>query len=480
MAIPAGTLIGFILARCKWPFRPVIQSVWLASIFLPLPIVASAWLGAFGNAGRSQAFGLSDLPLISGWSAAAMIHALAAVPVVVWVMSGVMLQVDDFIENMARIEFSMPMAIYRSTIRKCIPAAVAASLAVLIMTAGDMTVTDLVQERTFAEEAYLQAQMGDGLAAAARTSMAPVILITILILIWAKSNTIWYERFHGGSQIRISGKKWLVGWPGFYSGIIAIFFTIIAWGVPIVALAWRAGRSGGDAIINSKPSWSITALIHNLTNAWPDLAETLPYTLFIASITAIASTLMAWILAEISVNSVPFQWAVLTGAAIGFAVPGPVAGLAVQWLWMPWEAIYDSWAVIIAAQVFRLMPIAVLLTWPSVQFKYKPMNDLARLDGLSVQKRFWRVQWPTTGPVALASTGVVFALSIGELPATNMVTPPGVEMLSVRIWGLMHTGVESHLSSVVLACMIAFTIMMVLFTIIRSISKKPLNRITTL
>jgi iron(III) transport system permease protein len=147
---------------------------------------------------------------------------------------------------------------------------------------------------------------------------------------------------------------------------------------------------------------------------------------------------------------------------------------------MPWEAIYDSWAVIIAAQVFRLMPIAVLLTWPSVQFKYKPMNDLARLDGLSVQERFWRVQWPTTGPVALASTGVVFALSIGELPATNMVTPPGVEMLSVRIWGLMHTGVESHLSSVVLACMIAFTIMMVLFTIIRSISKKTLNRITTL
>jgi iron(III) transport system permease protein len=232
--------------------------------------------------------------------------------------------------------------------------------------------------------------------------------------------------------------------------------------------------------MNSKPSWSITALIHNLTNAWPDLTETLPYTLFIASITAIASTLMAWILAEISVNSVPFQWAVLTGAAIGFAVPGPVAGLAVQWLWMPWEAIYDSWAVIIAAQVFRLMPIAVLLTWPSVQFKYKPMDDLARLDGLSVQERFWRVQWPTTGPVALASTGVVFALSIGELPATNMVTPPGVEMLSVRIWGLMHTGVESHLSSVVLACMIAFTIMMVLFTIIRSISKKPLNRITTL
>ena len=480
MAIPAGTLIGFILSRCKWHFRPVVQSVWLASIFLPLPVVASAWLGAFGNSGRSQAFGLSDQPLISGWSAAALIHALAAVPVVVWVMSGVMLQVDDFIENMARMEFSMPLAIYRSTIRKCTPAAVAASLAVLIMTAGDMTVTDLVQERTFAEEAYLQAQMGDGLAAAARTAMAPVFLITILILAWARSNTIWHDRFHGGSPFSFSSKKWLVGCPGIYAGIIATVLTMIAWGIPIATLAWRAGRSGGDAVMNSKPSWSITALVHNLISAWPDLAETLPYTLCIASITALTSTFMAWIIVEISVKSVSFQWAVLTGAAIGFAVPGPVAGLAVQWLWMPWQTIYDSWAVIISAQVFRLMPIAVLLIWPSVQFKCKSINDLVRLDGLTAQQKFWRVKWPTTGPVALAATGVVFALSIGELPATNMVTPPGVEMLSLRLWGLMHTGVESHLSAVVLACMIAFTMMMGLFTIIRSIFGKALNHFTNL
>ena len=232
--------------------------------------------------------------------------------------------------------------------------------------------------------------------------------------------------------------------------------------------------------MNSKPSWSITALVHNLISAWPDLAETLPYTLCIASITALTSTFMAWIIVEISVKSVSFQWAVLTGAAIGFAVPGPVGGLAVQWLWMPWQTIYDSWAVIIAAQLFRLMPIAVLLIWPSVQFKCKSINDLVRLDGLTAQQKFWRVKWPTTGPVALAATGVVFALSIGELPATNMVTPPGVEMLSVRLWGLMHTGVESHLSAVVLACMIAFTMMMGLFTIIRSIFGKALNHFTNL
>ena len=480
LAIPAGTLIGFILVRCRWYFRPFFQWIWLACIFLPLPVVASAWLGAIGNAGRSQAFGFTDQPLISGWPAAALIHALAAVPLVVWVMSGLMLQVDDLLEKMSLIDDFMPFAIYRSTLRKCVPAALASALAVLIMTAGDMTVTDLVQERTFAEEAYLQAQMGDGLAAAARTAIVPIFLITLLILFWAKSNTIWLERFHGNSNTSDSIKAWLSGRAGFYSGLIAILWTLIAWGIPIAALVWRAGRSGGHAISSSKPSWSITALCHNMTAAWPDLAETLPYTLFVALVTALTSTIMAWILSEISVHHIVFQWAVLIGTAIGLAVPGPVAGLAVQWLWMPWQPVYDSWAVIIAAQVFRLMPIATLLIWPSVHFKSKPLRDMASLEGLSISQQFRCVQWPTTGPVALAATGVVFALAVGELPATNMVSPPGVEMLSVRLWGLMHTGVESHLSAVVLDCMIAFGLMMGLFAIIRPIFGKALNPFTSL
>jgi iron(III) transport system permease protein len=45
---------------------------------------------------------------------------------------------------------------------------------------------------------------------------------------------------------------------------------------------------------------------------------------------------------------------------------------------------------------------------------------------------------------------MLFAFAAGELPATNMTVPPGVEMMSVRLWSLMHTGMESHLAAFVL------------------------------
>ena len=89
------------------------------------------------------------------------------------------------------------------------------------------------------------------------------------------------------------------------------------------------------------------------------------------------------------------------------------------------------------------------------------------MDGLSARVLFWRLQWPTKGPVAIAAMGVTFGLSVGELPATNLVVPPGVEMLSVRLWGLMHTGVESHLAAVVLLCMLAFCMMITFARIVR-------------
>jgi iron(III) transport system permease protein len=45
---------------------------------------------------------------------------------------------------------------------------------------------------------------------------------------------------------------------------------------------------------------------------------------------------------------------------------------------------------------------------------------------------------------------VAFVLGIGELPATNLVQPPGVSTITFLIWSLLHTGVESHLAGVAL------------------------------
>ena len=53
------------------------------------------------------------------------------------------------------------------TFRRALGAVLGGVLAVAVLAASDMTVTDLLQVRTYAEEAYLQYSLGNGPAAAA-------------------------------------------------------------------------------------------------------------------------------------------------------------------------------------------------------------------------------------------------------------------------------------------------------------------------
>ncbi len=60
--------------------------------------------------------------------------------------------------------------------RRAITAPIAAAaLAVAVLTAGDMTVTDLLQVRTYAEEAFLQFILGRGLSDAMMVALPPLV-----------------------------------------------------------------------------------------------------------------------------------------------------------------------------------------------------------------------------------------------------------------------------------------------------------------
>jgi iron(III) transport system permease protein len=112
--------------------------------------------------------------------------------------------------------------------------------------------------------------------------------------------------------------------------------------------------------------------------------------------------------------------------------------------------VYDSPVMVILAAVCRTFPYALLVLWPAVRALPREYIDAAVVDGLSPWQVCRRVALPLTWSALVAAWGVAFVLALGELPATNLVAPPGLTPISVVIWGLLHTGVESHLAGVVL------------------------------
>ena len=139
--------------------------------FVPLPLHATAWLGAFGNVGRAQAFGVR--PFLVGRFA-----PLSCMP---WRLCLGLCSLWESAWRRSSLSWKsrlcsrlLPGAVLVwVTLRRAIGAIAAAGLAVAVLTSGDMTVTDLLQVRTYAEEAFLQYTLGRGPGEAAFVTLPP-------------------------------------------------------------------------------------------------------------------------------------------------------------------------------------------------------------------------------------------------------------------------------------------------------------------
>ncbi len=105
LALPLGVGIAILLFRTDLWGRRVLVGLAMLSMFVPMPLHATAWLGAIGNVGRSQVLGVS--PLLLGWTGAAFVHAMAAIPWVV-LLAGVGLRaVEPELEESALLDMSV-------------------------------------------------------------------------------------------------------------------------------------------------------------------------------------------------------------------------------------------------------------------------------------------------------------------------------------------------------------------------------------
>lgn len=452
IALPIGLTLAFVLFRTDvWGRRGMLGAVALAA-FVPTPLLATGWLGGFGNAGRSQALGTG--PVLAGLSGAAFIHAMAALPWVV-VIAGVGFRaVEPDLEALARLDLPAWGVVVRVTLRRSLGAIAAGALAVAVLTGGDMTVTDLLQVRTYAEEAYTQYQLGNSSRASA-VALPPLVLLGGVIL---AGLTVLF-RFDPARIVSAStrSRDWPLGrWRiplGMF--VMATAGNLVA--LPVYSLIWRAGRVGGRAARGMPPRWSIGGLLGTLRLAGgellgPDLLR--PFrspivsSLILAGCSATFAVVLAWGLATLARRSGFWRMVAATVVALTLAVPGPVAGMALVVAYLPWPIIYDTPVNVVLAQVGRTLPYATLILWPTIRSLPRAYLDEAAVLGLGPIGRAWRVTIPMTRPAALAAWGVAFALALGELPSSNLVVPPGTVLLSVRVWELLHTGVESHLAGV--------------------------------
>jgi iron(III) transport system permease protein len=446
IALPLGVSLAVLLFRTDAWGRRLLILLFALALFVPLPLHATAWLGAFGNAGRAQVIGMR--PILVGRVGAAIVHALAALPWVVLIEGIGLCAVEPELEESARLEMAPLFVLLRVSLRRTVGTIAAAALAVAVLTAGDMTVTDLLQVRTYAEEAYIQYILGRGPGEAALVALPPLLFLGFLIVLvshgLARFDPARLASFVAGNRL------WRLGSWRIACGLM--LWVVVGNGValPLYGLIWRAGRVGGRVSLGHAPTWSLSGLFGTLRFAAGEIAQPLKTSLFLSAMAATAAVAMAYALSWYSRRSALARVMTISVFVLTLATPGSVAGMALVLAYRDLAIVYDTPANLVLAQTARSLPYAILLLWPLLRSFPQEYLEAAELDGYGPLAQVFHVVLPLSMRSLVAAWATAFAICLGELPATNIAYAPGVEPMSVFIWGLLHSGVESHLAGVAL------------------------------
>ena len=151
-------------------------------------------------------------------------------------------------------------------------------------------------------------------------------------------------------------------------------------------------------------------------------------------------------------------WWLLVAAPL--ALPGSLVGVGLIATWnrsfLP--QVYGSLAMPVLAGVARFAPFAAMVVFAQERRVDPDLVDAARVHQRSALDGWLRVRLPLLLPGLVAAACVAFVLALGELPATVIVMPPGVQTLTLRIYNYMHYGA----SDAVAALCLAMTVVVVL------------------
>ena len=341
LSLPVGCLAALVLYRSDLPGRRFFRQCLILALFIPLPVLASAWQAAFGSNGwfslGSWQTTSPDLtggpipwkPWASGLPAAIWVHALAALPWVVWLAGQGFCWVERHLEEDALIGGGVWSTLRHVTLPRALPALGAAALWVGIQTVSEITVTDMMQVRTFAEEVYSQfarpdplpgASARDVLARALVIAVPPALLTAILVLAilprWERRLPPLALSMRPLILIRLGAWRW----PALV-GILALLALLA--GVPVGSLVWRTGHRPMEI-------WSATLAAESLIWAFRAQEVRIVASLAWAGVTGLVTVTLALLACWIARDSRRLRWMLLSVVILMWVLPGPVVGLGLK------------------------------------------------------------------------------------------------------------------------------------------------------
>jgi iron(III) transport system permease protein len=479
LALPVGLIGAILLYRTDLPFRRALRFFVLVTLFIPLPLFTTAWQASLGTGGwlpvtiwnQPPPAGDPDLgPTGIAWKrwahgldAAIWVNVMAGLPWVIVLIGQGLRWVEPELEEEALTVTGPWRVLWSVTLPRSWAAICAAGLWVALFAATEITVTDVMQVRTFAEEVYTQLVVGDRVALAHAVAVAlPGVALAWLLVMGV---TRRWERSLPPLDVLVRSPRLLplgkARWPCL---LLIVAVVAILLGVPVASLIWKAGVGG------SPQAWSASRTGYHLATAFKVRGGMVLQSFLLAALSGGVTAVLALLACWLAVGSRWFHAATLSLMAVVWALSGPILGLGLKECiaglisltrgWYPLaEALYYGPSPIPAvwAHLARLFPCAVAILWPVVRLIPRELRDAARVDGARPQQELRHIVLPLTLPAFWRAAFAVAVLSLGEVSASKLVETPGSRTFGHEIFDLMHFGVTNDLAAL---CLLLLTLVL--------------------
>jgi iron(III) transport system permease protein len=518
VATPPGVVAAVLLYRTNLPLGRLLRFFVVLTLFIPLPLFASGWQAALGSGGwlplpawttpapldpDVPSTGIAWKPWAQGLPAAIWIHAVAGLPWIILLVGHGICWVERELEEDALTAARPWWVLTRVTLRRSRAALGAALIWVALQTATEITVTDMLQVRTFAEEVYNQFVRPDindttpTIMAAVSRAVAVSVPGTVLLglVVWWGARR-WERCLPPLDRLSLRPWTFTLGWARWPCLLLILGAASVLIGVPVGSLVWKAGRTtpppalppeaylgwtctpatsspagiasacwwasrAGDAPPPA-PYWSATTAERHVATVLHVRGGLVRDSLWQAAVAGVFCATLAWLTCWLASGSRWFRGLTLLLIIAAWSLPGPVIGLGLKETieWIVRATNSDSLAAalyygpsplpVIWADLIRFFPAAVAVLWPVVRLVPNELLQSARVDGASPAYELRRVVAPLTAPAFVTAGLAVSILSLGELSAGKLAETPGSTTFAHEVFVQMHYGVTNDLAALCL------------------------------
>ena len=422
LATAIGAPLGIVLARVPLRGRRVVRLLAGAPVLLPPYIVALAWI----NLGRDR---------LSEWTyslpAAIVVLSLVLYPLSMLATEVSIRRIDGRLEEAGLIVATPGRVLRHITLPLVAPGVTAAALIIFVLGVSEFGVPGLLRVRVYTTEVFT------AFAALYDFSRAIALAVPLLVLcvaVAAVAAALLGDRLVTTRRSLAVAPVVFHAWrrPAL-AGVVLVVAMALA--LPMVILVREAlgARSVAAA------AGSINAIVNSLL-------------LSAAGATAIVAVAacLGYALARASRGLRRATQALLV---VLFAVPSTIIGVGLIGLWNrpgPLGVLYGTDAMLLMVYLARFVPVATLILATTTQTISVSQEEASAVSGVGWLRTVRGILLPQLR-VGLAAAWVVgFVLAFGELGASILVAPAGVETLPIRIYTIIANTPSSNVAMLAL------------------------------